>query len=95
MICPCHQPLHILLSKYYDQLAPDSIKSITIKLMKTSTYSTQFQMHDQRVTFNILDSFSFTYFHHSNFISKLSAESEASSLMNHMDINALLGQLTE
>ena len=63
--------------------------------MKNSTYSNQFQMHEHRGTFNGLDSFSITYFHCFDFILKLSADSEAMSLMNCMNINAPFTQLTE
>ena len=95
MIRPYDQPLHILPSEYSGQLAPSVIQSRTIKPIKAFTYSTQFQMHEKRGTFNGLDSFSLTDFHRFDFTSKVSAESEARSVMNIMDINDLLTQLTE
>ena len=95
MIHPCFQLLHILPSNYVDQLAPAVIKSRTIKPMKTSIYSTQFQMNEQRGTCNGIYSFILTDFHRFYLTSKLYAESEARSLMNCMDINDLLTQLTE
>ena len=63
--------------------------------MKTSTYSDQFKMHEQRGTFNGIDSYSLKYFHRFDFTSKISAESEARSLVNRMNINAILTQLTK
>ena len=46
------------------------------KQIKTSTHSTQFQIHEQRGTFNGIDPFSLTYFHHVHFTSKISADFE-------------------
>ena len=46
IICPFCQPLHILLSKYYNQLAPNSTQRKPIKPIKTSTHSNQFQIHE-------------------------------------------------
>ena len=52
-------------------------------------------MNEQRGTCNGIYSFILTDFHRFYLTSKLYAESEARSLMNCMDINDLLTQLTE
>ena len=63
MIYPRYQLLHILSSHYSDTLSPAVIQSRTIKPMKTSTYSTQFQLIQERGDLNGLGSFSLTVSH--------------------------------
>ena len=55
MIHPCRQPSHILPAELSDQLCHAVIKPRCIKPMKASQYSTSFQMHEQRGTFNGID----------------------------------------
>lgn len=93
MIHPCRQPLHILPPKDSDQLAHAVIQSRLIKPLKSSAFSNQFQMHEQRGTFNGLDSFGLTNWRKFNLTSKLLAEAEARSLANRPDTNSLLTQL--
>ena len=55
MLHPPRQPNHILPSKHPDQLCHAIVKPRTIHLMKACAYSNSFQMHEQRGTFNGID----------------------------------------
>jgi hypothetical protein len=95
MIHTCRQPNHILPSKHSDQLAHAVIQSRTIKPVKSTQYSTQFQMHEQRGTFNGIDTFGLSDFRQFDFSSKLLAESEARAIKNRPDVSSLLSQLVK
>ena len=95
MIHPCRQPDHILPAKHADQIAHAIIQCRTIKPVKSTQYSTQYQMHEQRGTFNGIDTFGLTDFRRFDFTSKLSAESESRAIKNRPDINALLSQIVK
>ena len=62
--------------------------------MKKSEYSDSYQMHEQRGTFNGIDTCNLTSFHNFSFRSKLLSEAESRAIINRHDINALLSQLT-
>ena len=96
MIHPCRQPsTHNLPSKYSDQLTHCCIRSRTVKPMKHSTYSTGFQMHEQRGTFNGIDTCNVTSYRNFSFRSKLLSDAESRSLHHRPDINSLLSQLVD
>lgn len=95
MIHPARLPNHILPAKHPDQLSYAVIQSRTIKPMRNTQYSTQYQMHEQKGTFNGIDTFGLTNFRRFDFTSKLLAESEARAIKNRPDINALLTQLVK
>ena len=95
MIHPLRQPHHILPSPHPDQLCHCVIKSRTIKQLKASHYSNTFQMHEQRGTFNGIDTCSITNCGQFDFTSRLLHESECKSIMFRPDINGLLSQLCE
>ena len=87
------QPLHIIASKYSDQLSHCCIRSRTVKPMKSSQFSTGYQMHEQRGSFNGIDTCNVTSYHKFDFRSKLLRDSEARYIMNRPNINALLSQM--
>lgn len=94
IIHPARSPLnHILPSTYSDQIAHCSIRTRTIKPMCRKYYSNSFQMHEQRGSFNGIDTCNISTFRQFNFHSTLLSDFEASSILNRPDINALLGQL--
>ena len=89
----CRVPFHICPAAHADQLSHCVVQSRLVKPMKASKYSTEFQMHEQKGTFNGIDTFSVTQFGKFNISSRLLAVSEARSIKNRPDINALLNQL--
>ena len=93
IIHPPRQPFHIIASKYSDQLSHCCIRSRTIKPMKSSQFSNGYQMHEQRGSFNGIDTCNVTTFNKFDFRSKLLRDSEARYLLNRPDINALLSQM--
>lgn len=95
MIHPCRQPSHILPSEFSDQLCHVVIKPRCIKPIKASQYYTSFQMHEQRSTFNSIDTCSITAYRKFYFTSYLHSELESRSIANLHDINGLLTQLTK
>ena len=62
--------------------------------MKASKYSNTFQMHEQRGTFNGIDTCSVTNYGNFDFCLKLLDESEGRSIKNQLDTNILLIQLS-
>ena len=56
------QPNHILPSKYSDQIYHAVIKPQTIKQMKAQKYSNNFQMQEQRGSFNGIDTCNVTQY---------------------------------
>ena len=71
MLHPPRQPFHILPSKQPDQLCHAVIKPRTIKPMKACKYSNSFQMHEQRGTFNGIDTCNVTSYGRFDFCSKI------------------------
>ena len=86
---------HNLPSKYSDQLSHCSIRTRTIKPMAKKYYSNSFQMHEQRGSFNGIDTCNISMYRKFNFNSLLLSAFEASSILNRPDINALLRQLVD
>jgi len=95
IIHPPRQPLHNIPSKYSDQLCHCCIRSRTIKPLKSSHFSTGFQMHEQRGCFNGIDTCNVTTYRNFDFRSKLLRDNEARSIINRPDINALLTTMVE
>ena len=84
---------HILPAPTSDQLCHAVIQSRTIKPMKTTQFSTQFQMHKQRGTFCGIDTYSLTNFGKHDFTSFLLSQTESNTIANRPNINSLLSQL--
>ena len=95
IIHPPRQPSHNLASRYYDQLGHCSIRTRTVGQLRHSYFSTGYQMHEQRGTFNGIDTCNLTSYHQFDFRSKLLSDSESRSIVNRPDINGLLNQLVE
>ena len=87
------QPHHILPSRESDQLCHGVIKSRTIQPLKASTYSISYQMHEQRGTFNGIDTCNITNYGRFDFCSKITHDNECRSIGNRPDINSLLNKL--
>ena len=90
MIHPPRQPSGNLASKYSDQLCHCCVRSRTIKPLQKRGYSTAYQMHEQRGTFNGIDTCNITSYRNFNIRSELLADAESRSIINRPDINALL-----
>jgi hypothetical protein len=93
MIHTCRLPNHILPAKYPDQIGWAVIESRMIKPLKVTQFGNQYQMHEQKGTFNGIDTFSLTDFTRLDFTSKLLGEYEARAIINRPDINANLSRL--
>ena len=89
------QPSHNLPSKRSDQLFHVIIQPRSIKTVRVATYSTSFQMHEQRGSFSGVDTCSITNVGKFDFTSILLGESEAQSIICPPDINALLNILVQ
>ena len=95
-IHPPRSPLqHNLPSKYSDQLCHCSIRTRTIKPMAKKYYSNAFQMHEQRGSFNGVDTCNISSYRKFDFVSSLLTKFESVSIVNRADINSLLNQLVE
>ena len=90
---PRKRMAHIFPAPRSDQLCNAAIQSRTIKLMKATQYSTQFQMHEQRGTFCGIDTCSLTNFGRHDFTSFLLSRTESYTIAHRPDINSLLSQL--
>ena len=88
-------PNHILPSKYSDQLAHAVIHCRTVRPMRTTKYSTQFELFEQKGTFNGIDTFGLTDYENMQISSKLLAYYECLSIFHQRDTNALLTTLRE
>ena len=88
-------PKHILPSMYSDQLCHAVIQCRTIKPMRRTKYSTQFELYEQKGTFNGIDTFGLTDFQNMSISSELLAHYESLSIVHRKDINSLLTQLVE
>ena len=89
------QPSHNLPSKRSDQLSHVIIQPRSIKTVRVATYSTSFQMHEQRGSFSGIDTCSITNVGKFDFTSILLGESEARSIICRPEINALLNNLVQ
>ena len=63
--------------------------------MQKRGYSTGYQMHEQRGTFNGIDTCNITSYCNFNFRSELLSDAELRSILNGPDRNALLTQMVE
>ena len=88
-------PKHILPSKYSDQLAHAVIQCRTVKPMRKTKYSTQFELFEQKGTFNGIDTFGLTDYQNMAIPSELLAHYESLSIYHRRDTNALLNKLVE
>ena len=89
------QPHHILPCSHPDQLCHGVIKPRTIHPLKASTYSISYQMHEQRGSFNGIDTCNITNYGRFDFCSKLLYDAECRSIGNRPDINSLLSKLCD
>ena len=80
MLHPPRQPFHILSSTFPDQLYHTVIKPRTVRSIKACTYSNSFQIHEQRGTFNGIDTYNITSYRQFDFCSKLLSDSESRSI---------------
>jgi hypothetical protein len=88
-------PKHILPSVYSDQLCHAVIHCRTIKPMKRTKYSTQFELFEQKGTFNGIDTFGLTDFQDMSISSELLAHYESLSIYHRKDINSLLTKMVK
>ena len=96
VIHPPRNPMaHILPAPTSDQLCHAIIHSRTIKPMKTTHYSTRFQMHKSRGMFCGIDTCSLTNFGRHNFTSFLLSQTESYTIAHRTDVNPLLLQLVQ
>ena len=93
MLHPCRQPIHNIPALRPDQLAPCVNRPRTVKPIKKSMFSTTYQMHEQKGSFNGIDTCSVTLFGKFDFQSSLSAVNDARSLSQRPDIHAHLQTL--
>ena len=84
---------HILPVPTYDQLCHVVVQRRTIKPMKTTQYSTQFQIQKQRETFCGIDTCNLINFCAHDFSSFLLSQTESYTIAYRPDINSLLSQL--
>ena len=92
-IHPPRQPHHVIPSKSGDQLCHAVMNPRLIKPMKASKYCNTYQMHEQRGSFQGIDTCTMTTFRDFSFCSRLLDESESRSIKYRADINCLLGNL--
>ena len=92
--CP-RLPKHILPSIYSDQLCHAVIHCCTVKPMRRTKYSTQFELYEQKGTFNGIDTFGLTDFQNMAINSELLAHYESLSIFHRKDINSLLTQMVK
>ena len=93
-IHPPRQPHHIIPSHKGDQLCHAVIKPRLIRPMVASKFNITYQMHEQRGSFQGIDTCDITNFGDFSFCSVLLDESESRSIKYRPDINSLLDQLT-
>ena len=80
-------------SNYGDQLSHAVIKPRTIRPMKASKYCTTYQMHEQRGSYQGVDTCDVTNFGDFSFCSMILDEHESKSIACRPDINSLLLKL--
>ena len=81
---------HHIPSFESDQLCHAVIRSRTIKSFKASAYSNSYQMHEQKGSFQGIDTCDICNFGDFSFMSILLSETESRSIANRPDINDLL-----
>lgn len=86
---------HNLPSQYSDQLAHCAIRTRTVKSMCKRYYSTSYQMHHQKSSFNGIDTCNISMFRRFDFHSSLQKHVESCYILQRADSNALLNQLVE
>ena len=89
------QPHHILPSAKGDQLCHAVIRPRTIKPMKASKFNTTYQMHEQRGSFQGIDTCDVRTYGDFSFLSRLLDESESRTIALRPDINSLLNKLLQ
>ena len=87
------QPYHVIPSEHGDQLSHAVIKTRFIKPMKAKKFSNTYQMHEQRGSFQGIDTCDVTDYGNFGICSVLLEESESRSIMHRPDINSLLDRL--
>ena len=92
-IHPPRQPNHIIPSKEGDQLCHGVVKSRLLKPMVASQYCNIYQMHEQRGSFQGIDTCDVCSFGDFGHASILLDETESRSIKYRSDINALLNNL--
>ena len=95
MIHPCQKPSRILPTDISDQLRHAVIKNRTTKPVKSSIYSAKSKIHEQRGTFNGINTCSFTTIVKFDFTPKLTNKAESITNKNYPNINAILAQLVQ
>ena len=95
IINPPRQQRENLGLKYSDQLCHCVLRSRTIKPLQKRGYSTGYQMHEQRGTFNGIDTCNITSYRNFYIRSELLTDAESRFIINRPDINALLSQMVE
>ena len=93
MLHPPRRPHHILPSSFSDQLCHAVICPRTIHPLKACAYSISYQIHEQRGSFNGIDTCNVTNSGRFDFCSKILDENESISIGNRPDINSLLTKL--
>ena len=88
-------PHNILPCPFSDQLSHAVIKSRCVAQLKTSKFSNTFRMHFQKGCFNGIDTCNITSHHRFDLLSLFLNESEARSILQRPDINALMNQLAK
>ena len=89
------QQFHIINDKKPYQLCHAVIKNSTTKPTKRPTHSNSLRMHEQRDTFNGIDTCSVRDIVTFDFTSKLTSYSESRSIIHRPDKNALINQLAK
>ena len=87
MIHTPQSPKHILPSMYLDQLAHTVIHCRTLNPIKTTQYSTRFQLFEQKGTFNGIDNFSMTDFQNMEITSPLLSNYDSLEIVHRSDTN--------
>ena len=81
---------YVLPSKYSDQLSHCAIRTRSIKPMQRKYFSTIYQMHEQRGSFNGINTFNISTYQKFDSNSKLLYYFESISIINRPDIDSLL-----
>ena len=88
------QPDHVLPCTISNQLCHSVIRPIMIKPMKSHQYSNSYQMHEQKGSFQGIDTCDVTDFGNFSFTYILLDQAESWSIAYQPDINSLLDKLT-
>ena len=85
----------ISLNAYHFRCAINITTTLNICQMAKKYYSNSFQMHEQRGSFNGIDTCNISTYRKFDFNSSLLSAFESSSILNRPDKNALLRQLVD